>query len=127
SGRGLAYWSDGREARILYVTTGYQLVALNAQNGTLIASFGANGVVDLKAFAVFGNHQKIDPITGEIGLHATPAVTRSGVVLVGSAMREGGTPRTHNNTKGLVLAFDVRTGKKLWQFNTIPVPGEFGN
>jgi quinoprotein glucose dehydrogenase len=127
SGRGVAYWSDGREARILYVTTGYQLVALDAKNGTPIASFGSNGVVDLKAFAVFGNHQKIDLTTGEIGLHATPAVTRSGVVLVGSAMREGGTPRTHNNTKGLVLAFDVRSGKKLWQFNTIPVPGEFGN
>jgi quinoprotein glucose dehydrogenase len=34
---------------------------------------------------------------------------------------------THDNTKGLVRAFDVRTGKKLWTFNTIPRPGEFGN
>ena len=37
------------------------------------------------------------------------------------------TVATHNNTKGLVRAFDVRTGKQLWRFNTIPRPGEFGN
>ena len=42
-------------------------------------------------------------------------------------MLEGGTPKTHNNTKGLVRGFDVRTGKRLWTFNTIPRPGEFGN
>ena len=42
-------------------------------------------------------------------------------------MREGATVSTHNNTKGLVRAFDVRTGKLLWTFNTIPRPGEFGN
>jgi len=49
------------------------------------------------------------------------------MVIVGSSMREGATVETHNNTKGLVRAFDVRTGKKIWQFNTIPGPGEFGN
>ena len=48
-------------------------------------------------------------------------------MIVGSAFREGHTPRTHNNTKGLVQAFDVRTGRRLWNFNTIPRPGEFGN
>jgi quinoprotein glucose dehydrogenase len=127
SGRGLSYWSDGRVERILYVTPGYRLICLDAKTGTVIPSFGNNGAVDLKTFAVYGTGQPIDLINGEIGLHATPAVTRSGVVLVGSAFREGGTPKTHNNTKGMVLAFDVRTGKKLWQFNTIPRPGEFGN
>jgi quinoprotein glucose dehydrogenase len=127
SGRGLAYWSDGKEERILYVTPGYRLICLDAKTGELIRSFGNNGAVDMKQFAVDGTGQPIDPINGEIGLHATPAVTRSGVVLVGSAFREGGTPKTHNNTKGMVLAFDVKTGKKLWQFNTIPRPGEFGN
>ncbi len=127
SGRGLAYWTDGRDERILYITTGYQLVALNAKTGTPVSSFGKNGIIDLKQYAVFGNNQPIDPVTGEIGVHSTPAVTRAGTVLVGSSFREGGTPKTHNNTKGLVLAFDVRTGRKLWQFNTIPRPGEFGN
>ncbi len=128
SGRGLSYWTDGKsDERIIYVTPGYRLVALDAKTGAPIKTFGANGLVDLKTYAVYGTGQPIDLINGEIGLHATPAVTRSGVVLVGSSFREGGTPKTHNNTKGMVLAFDVRTGKKLWQFNTIPRPGEFGN
>jgi quinoprotein glucose dehydrogenase len=126
SGRGLSYWTDGREARLLYVTTGYQLVALDARTGSRIPGFGSDGIVDLKEGVVFGNNQPIDPVTGEIGLHATPAVAGD-VVLVGSAMREGGTPKTHNNTKGTVRAFDVRTGRRLWTFNTIPRPGEFGN
>ena len=128
SGRGVSYWSDGHgDERILYITPGYRLVCLNAKTGAPIPTFGQNGLVDMKQYAVYGTGQPIDLIGGEIGLHATPAVTKSGVVLVGSAFREGGTPKTHNNTKGMVLAFDVRTGKKLWQFNTIPRPGEFGN
>ena len=128
SGRGVSYWSDGKgDDRIVYVTTGYQLVTLNAHTGGRISTFGTGGLVDLKRLAVYGTGQPIDIDTGEIGLHATPAVTRSGVILVGSAFREGGTPKTHNNTKGMVVAFDIHTGKKLWQFNTIPRPGEFGN
>jgi quinoprotein glucose dehydrogenase len=49
------------------------------------------------------------------------------VVIVGSSFKEGTQVITHNNTKGLVRAFDVRSGKTLWTFNTIPRPGEFGN
>jgi quinoprotein glucose dehydrogenase len=127
SGRGVAYWTDGRDERILYITTGYRLVALDARTGSRIASFGADGIVDLKVGAVFGKGQQIDLVTGEIGVHSTPAITRDGVVMVGSSFLEGGTPKTHNNTKGLVRGFDVRTGKRLWTFNTIPRPGEFGN
>jgi quinoprotein glucose dehydrogenase len=127
SGRGVAYWTDGRDQRILYITTGYRLVALDAKTGNCIASFGKDGIVDLKEGAVFGKGEPIDLVKGEIGLHATPAVTRDGVVMVGSSFLEGGTPKTHNNTKGLVRGFDVRTGKRLWTFNTIPRPGEFGN
>jgi quinoprotein glucose dehydrogenase len=126
SGRGVAYWTDGTEERILYVTPGYRLVALDARTGVPIASFGTNGIVDLKRNAVYGNRQPIDLTRGEIGLHATPTVA-NGVVLIGSAFREGNTPRTHNNTKGLVSAFDARTGKLLWTFNTIPRPGEAGS
>ena len=127
SGRGVAYWTDGRDERVLYITIGFQLVELDAKTGAVISSFGKNGIVDLKEAAVFGNRQPIDPVRGEIGVHSTPAVTKSGVVIIGSSFREGGTPKTHNNTKGIVQAFDVRTGKRLWNFNTIPRPGEFGN
>ncbi|MBI3491245.1 MAG: PQQ-binding-like beta-propeller repeat protein [Acidobacteria bacterium] len=127
SGRGLSYWSDGRgDDRILYITTGYRLVSLNAHTGSMISAFGTNGVLDLKQGAVFGAGQQIDLETGEIGLHATPTVVKD-VVIIGSSFREGATVSTHNNTKGLVRAFDVRTGKLLWTFNTIPMPGEFGN
>jgi quinoprotein glucose dehydrogenase len=128
SGRGLAFWTDGNgDDRILYVTPGYRLVCLDAKTGAPMKSFGAGGLVDMKTFAVYGTGQPIDLVEGEIGLHSTPTVTHSGVVIVGSSFREGNAPKTHNNTKGLVLAFDVHTGKKLWQFNTIPRQGEFGN
>jgi quinoprotein glucose dehydrogenase len=127
SGRGVSYWTDGKgDERVVYVTTGYRLVELDAKTGSMINSFGTNGVVDLKVGAVFGNRQPIDLETGEIGLHATPAIVKD-VVIVGSSFREGATVNTHNNTKGLVRAFDVRTGKLLWTFRTIPAPGEFGN
>ncbi len=126
SGRGLSYWTDGKgDDRILYVTPGYRLVELNAKNGVEIASFGTKGIVDLKMGAVTGFDKQIDLETGEIGLHATPIVVKD-VVIVGSSFKEGTQPITHNNTKGLVRGYDVHTGKKLWQFNTIPKPGEFG-
>src|SRR5262245_37919864 len=127
SGRGVSYWTDGKgDERIIYVTTGYRLVALDAKTGSMIKGFGTDGVVDLKVGAFFGNRQPIDLETGEIGLHATPLIVRD-VAIVGSSFREGATVNTHNNTKGLVRAFDVRTGKLLWTFRTIPAPGEFGN
>ena len=126
SGRGLAYWTDGRgDQRILYVTPGYRLIALNAKTGQMISSFGTNGVVDLKVGVVYGDSKPIDLETGEIGLHSTPTIVHD-VVLVGSAMKEGMTVTTHNNTKGLARAFDVKTGKLKWTFNTIPKPNEPG-
>jgi len=127
SGRGVSYWTDGKgDERILYVTTGYRLIALNAKTGAMVQSFGESGVVDLKKGAMFGKGQPIDLETGEIGLHSTPTIVKD-VVIVGSSFKEGMTVKTHNNTKGLVRAFDVKSGKLLWTFNTIPRPGEFGN
>src|SRR5437762_2716690 len=127
SGRGVSYWTDGRgDDRVVYVTTGYRLVELNAKTGSMISSFGTNGVVDLKVGVTYGNRQPIDLETGEIGVHSTPAVVKD-VIIIGSSMREGATVVTHNNTKGIVRAFDARTGKLLWTFNTIPRPGEVGS
>ena len=91
SGRGVAYWTDGKgDDRVLYVTTGYRLVALNAKNGAVITSFGKDGIVDLKVGAVKGNNEQIDLETGEIGIHSTPIVVKD-VVIVGSSMKEGAT------------------------------------
>jgi quinoprotein glucose dehydrogenase len=126
SGRGLAYWTDGRpgsnDERILYVTPGYRLIALSAKTGVPVPSFGRNGVVDLK----LDNDQEIDLETGEVGLHATPVVAGD-VVIVGAAHRASGSPKVKHNVNGYVRGFDVRTGKRLWIFHTIPRPGEFGN
>ena len=122
SGRGLAYWTDGREERILYVTPGYRLIELNAKTGVPVSGFGTNGIVDLK----LDDDQEIDLVTGEVGLHATPIVTGD-VVIVGAAHRSGGVPRGKRNVKGYVRGFDVRTGKRLWIFHTIPLVGEFGH
>jgi len=121
SGRGLAYWTDGREERILYVTPGYRLVALNAKTGAPISTFGVNGVIDLKQ----DDDQVIDLMSGEIGLHATPMVARN-VVIVGAAGKTGANPKSFQNVKGYVRGFDVRTGKRLWIFHTIPQQGELG-
>ncbi len=127
SGRGLSYWTDGRgDERVLYVTPGYRLVCLDAKSGEPIESFGDHGVVDLKVGVVKGDGEQIDLETGEIGVHSAPTVVGD-MILIGSAMAEGFTVPTSNNSKGLVRAFDVRTGKMVWRFNTIPGPGEFGN
>jgi quinoprotein glucose dehydrogenase len=127
SGRGLSYWTDGKgDERVLYVTTGYRLVELNAKTGQPVASFGQNGVVDLKVGVIIGKDKQIDLEKGEIGLHSTPTVVND-MVIVGSSMFEGLGYRYSTNAKGLVRAFDIRTGKQLWRFNTIPKPGEFGN
>ena len=127
SGRGLSYWTDGRgDERILYVTTGYRLVELNAKTGAPIMAFGTGGVVDLKVGVVIGKDKQLDLEKGEIGLHSTPTVVND-TVIVGSSMFEGLGYRYSTNAKGLVRAFDIKTGKQLWRFNTIPGPGEFGN
>ena len=121
SGRGLSYWTDGKEERILYVTQGYRLVALDAKTGNRVPSFASNGILDLKADL----DKSIDLTGGSVGLHATPVVAGD-IVLVGAAFETGANPKSKSNIKGAVRAFDVRTGKRLWMFKTIPEPGEPG-
>src|SRR5712675_2998463 len=75
SGRGVSYWTDGRgDERIIYITTGYRMVELNAKTGAMIESFGDKGIVDLKVGVVKGNNQQIDLETGEIGVHSTATI-----------------------------------------------------
>src|ERR1035437_6907958 len=123
SGRGLAYWTDGKQERILYVTPGYRLICLDAKNGQLVTSFGKNGVVDLK----LDDDQTILPdlTTGEIGLQSAPVVAKD-TIIIGAAFREGMTPKSMRNNKGYVRGFDVKTGKRMWIFHTIPTKNEPG-
>src|SRR3984893_6945624 len=121
SGRGLAYWTNGREERIIYVTPGYQMVALDAKTGNRIPSFGKNGIVDLKE----EDDQQAASLSPDIGLHSAPVVSGN-TVIVGAAHKPGGVPVSKTNVNGYVRGFDVLTGKRLWIFHTIPKPGEFG-
>ena len=132
SGRGVAYWTDGNgDERILFNTTGYRLVELNAHTGQPINSFGDHGVIDMKVGAYTGVpgqpgvYKQIDLVTGEIGWHSAPTLVGD-TVIIGSSFKEGFQPATQNNTKGIVRAWDVRTGKLNWTFHDIPQKGEFG-
>jgi len=124
SGRGLSYWpgTATEKPRIVYVTPGYQMVALDAKTGLPAAGFGRNGIVDLKE----EDDQPIDLEKGEMGLHATPVIAKD-VIVVGAAHLPGGAPKSRIHEKGFIRGYDARTGKRLWIFHTIPLAGEFGN
>ena len=123
SGRGLAWWDDGSDkGRIIYVTPGYQMIALDANNGERIDDFGFKGIVDLKQEF----DQDLDLITGEVGLHAAPIVA-NGVIVIGSAFRAGRMPSSREKPKGHVRGYDALTGNRLWIFHTIPQGNEYGN
>ena len=98
------------------------MVALDAKTGETIKGFGTNGIVDLKQ----NFDQTIDLVNAPVGLHSTPLIAKD-VVIVGAAFETGANPRSRENVKGYIRGFDVRTGKRLWIFHTIPRPGEFGN
>jgi quinoprotein glucose dehydrogenase len=119
--RGVAYWSNGTDERIVTITPGFRLVSLNAKTGLPIPSFGVNGAVDL--FEQLDLDYKGD-IVGRIG-NSSPPVISNDTIIVGPAL----TPSSPspNNVKGDVTAFDVRTGKKKWIFHTIPRKGEPGS
>ena len=122
SGRGLAYRDNGASGEIVYVTLGYRLVVLDAITGRRVSSFGTDGVVDLMQ----NMDQEIDPLAGEIGLHAAPLVVGDTIV-VGAAHVPGSAPRSMRNTKGYVRGFDADSGDRKWIFHTIPGADEFGN
>jgi quinoprotein glucose dehydrogenase len=119
--RGVAYWTDGKEERIVLVTPGFQLVALDAKTGRPVPGFGQGGIVDL--FTQLDLDVKLDPI-GRIG-NSSPPVISNDVIVVGPALQPGGRVNIAN-VKGDVMGFDVRTGRKLWTFHTIPREGEPG-
>ncbi len=132
SGRGLAYWSDGKQERIFYITPGFRLIGLDAKTGGLIPGFGKNGVVDLKldddqTISAWNDKGQWVPdlVHGEIGIQSAPVVAKD-TILVGAAFREGMTPKSMRNNKGYARGFDVRTGKRLWIFHTVPMKGELG-
>jgi quinoprotein glucose dehydrogenase len=120
--RGVAYWTDGTDARIVTVTPGFQLVELDAKTGIPVRNFGQDGSVDL--FKQLDLTTSQDPL-GRIG-NSSPPVISHDVIVIGPALTQGGTQPNKENVKGDVMAFDVRSGKRLWVFHTIPRNGEPG-
>jgi quinoprotein glucose dehydrogenase len=120
--RGVSYWSDGRgDDRILFITPGYELVALNAKTGAPISTFGKNnGHVDLW----IGLDRPVVQ-NGTIGATSPPIIIRD-VAVVGASLKVGVALPTRLNTPGYVRGYDVHTGKLLWTFHTVPQAGEFG-
>jgi quinoprotein glucose dehydrogenase len=111
--RGLAYWSEGGDHRILVGVMNF-LYALDAANGKPITTFGKNGRVDLR------DDLDRDPALQAIFL-TSPAVIYKDLAIVGGREAE-----TLPASYGDVRAYDVRTGKLRWKFHTIPRPGELG-
>ena len=116
--RGVAYWSDGLNSRVFLPTGDAYLYALDAETGRPVADFGADGAID----ATQGLRRPIS--RREYQLMSAPIVVGD-VVVIGSVVSDG--PRYQLAPPGDVRGFDVRTGEELWEFHTIPQPGEFGN
>ena len=120
SNRGLAYWSDGREARVVWGTGDGYLLAVEAATGQPLANFGADGRVDL--MAGIPRATRVPPMNYAI---TSPPMIVGDVVVVGSAVSDQ--PSYKEMPPGHVRGFDVRTGELRWTFHTIPQPGEFGH
>src|SRR5580658_404743 len=119
--RGVSYWSDGKgDDRILFVTPGYQLVALSAKTDLPIANFGVDAHVDL-----WKGLDRPVVLKGSIGATSPPIIVRD-VAVVGASLKVGVALPTKLNTPGYTRGFDVRTGKLLWTFHTVPQAGEQG-
>ncbi|MBI4552420.1 MAG: pyrroloquinoline quinone-dependent dehydrogenase [Candidatus Latescibacteria bacterium] len=124
SGRGVSFWTDGQgDNRIFVVTIGFYLVGLNAETGQPIPSFGKNGVVDL--MEGLRGREKVD-VVGAVGSTSPPTIVNE-VIVVGPSLAPGFRPKSMKNVPGDVRGFDVRTGKLLWTFHTVPEPGELGS
>jgi quinoprotein glucose dehydrogenase len=113
--RGLTFWSDGTERRVLYANDHF-LHSLDARNGQRVASFGDAGTINLKA--------NLGRDIGGLGLQVTtPGVIYGNLLIMGMRLGEGPAPAA----PGHIRAYDVRTGALVWRFNTIPQPGEPGH
>jgi len=112
--RGLAYWADDRDKRILVGVMNF-LYALDAVTGKPIPGFGIQGRIDLR------ENLGREPATAQSIVLSSPGIVYKELVIVGGRNSE-----TLPAPPGDIRAYDVRTGKLRWSFHTIPHPGEFG-
>jgi quinoprotein glucose dehydrogenase len=111
--RGLVYWESGQDKRILF-PAGNWIHALNAETGSLIPEFGDSGKVDLRV--------GLGKDSESISVRATsPGIIYKNLLIQGSAVGEN-----YGAAPGHIRAYDVRSGKIVWTFHTIPQKGEPG-
>lgn len=116
--RGVGYWTDGEQQRILALTNDAFLWSIDAKTGQPDTSFGDQGKVDLSQ----GLGREID--RQAYTMMSAPLIFEH-LAVVGSSIHDG--PSFQEAPPGHVRAFDVRTGEMAWIFHTIPQAGEFGN
>ena len=111
--RGVAYWSDGKEASILFAADSY-LYCVDAKTGIPRKDFGNNGRIDL--------HEGLDrDVTGLYIVSNTPGIVHNDLIIMGGRVSE-----SVGHVPGHIRAYNVKTGKQEWIFHTIPHPGEYG-
>lgn len=116
--RGVAWWDDGGDGRILMAANDGLLWSINARTGEPDTAFGDNGVVDLKQG--LGRDTRI----GLYGAISPPTVIND-IIVVGSSISDG--PLFQDQLPpGHVRGFDARTGEQRWIFHTIPQGEEAG-
>lgn len=116
--RGVAYWTDGQQERILALSNDAYLWSIDAKTGQLDTNFGDQGKIDLAQ----GLGREIN--RQAYTMMSAPLIFEH-LAVVGSSIHDG--PQFQEAPPGHVRAFDVRTGEMAWIFHTIPQPGEFGN
>src|SRR5262245_60287868 len=114
--RGLGYWTDGRAERLFVGTADAYLVSIDARTGKPDAAFGTSGRVDLTV--------GVPDAVRALNFTARRPLVAGDVVVVGNSITDQVYDR--RAPPGIVHAFDVRTGKRVWSFNPIPRAGEFG-
>jgi quinoprotein glucose dehydrogenase len=111
--RGVAYWGDGDDKRVFYAAGPY-LYCINAATGKIVNSFGDKGKIDL--------HDGLDRDVADLFVTASsPPIVYGDIMIMGTRVDEG-----PHAAPGHIRAYNVRTGKQLWIFHTIPHPGEPG-
>ncbi len=111
--RGVTYWEEGDDKRILYAAGSY-LFAINVKTGKPVSEFGNNGKIDM--------HDGLGRDVKDLYVASTsPGIIYKNLIIMGSRVSEGS-----DAAPGHIRAYDVKTGKQQWIFHTIPQPGETG-
>jgi quinoprotein glucose dehydrogenase len=112
--RGLAYWADDSDKRILVCVMNF-VYALDSASGQPIPTFGNQGRIDLR------ENLGREPAAAQSVVLTSPGIVYKNLLILG-----GRNPETLPAPPGDIRAYDVRTGALRWSFHTIPHPGEFG-